>query len=52
MKNKLNYSIFAAFATSKAIREVIKQLERDLETSDDIPGAINGAEISSTLNNK
>jgi hypothetical protein len=52
IKNKLSYGVFAVFAISEAIGEAIKQLERGLKTSDDIPEAINGAEISSTLNSR
>jgi hypothetical protein len=52
MKNKLNYNVFAAFAISEAIGEAIKQLERGLEASNDIPEAIDSAEISLTLNNR
>jgi hypothetical protein len=52
MKNRLNYDVFTAFATPEAIGEAIKQLERGLEASDDTPGAIDNAEISSTLNSR
>jgi hypothetical protein len=52
MKNKLSNGVFAAFATPEAIGEAIKQLERDLKVSDDTPKAIDGAEVSSTLNSR
>ena len=50
MKNKLIYSGFTALAIPQAIDKAIEQFEGGFETSDDIAGAMEGAEIPSTLN--
>jgi hypothetical protein len=50
MKNKLIYSGFMALATPQAIDKAIEQFKGGFETSDDIAGAMEGAEVPSTLN--